>query len=213
MLEGRIDEISHYRAHPFVIICLPGQAIHSRTAGHGCDQNRSGPQTAIAEITVQAILNPSPTSEIKNSTPVPDGEISSVSSAPTISPSATLEVASPTPEVPLYTCEIDYFRSLPEDGPQKAGAQIRKTWVIRNTGNTAWSGSNVEIKWVGGINLCDRDSIEWSAEVKPGETFAFNLDLAMLAMATDKLQIVQWGLVDPAKNVFCKLYFVIPYTY
>jgi len=170
-------------------------------------------QTAIAEITVQAILNPSPTIEINNSTPVPDGGVESVASATTANPSATLEAPSPTPLVPRYTCEIDHTRSLPEDGPQKAGTQVRKTWVIRNTGNIAWSGSSVEIKWVGGTNLCDKECIEWSAEVKPGETFIFDLDLAMPAKLTDKPQIVQWGLVDPANNVFCKLYFVVPYTY
>lgn len=170
-------------------------------------------QTAIAEITVQAILNPSPTTGINISTPMPEGEVETITNSAIASPSANLEAPSPTPLVPRYTCEIDHTRSLPEDGPQKAGAQVRKTWAIRNTGNTAWSGSTVEIKWVGGINLCDKECVEWPAEVKPGETFIFDLNLVMPAKTTDKPQIVQWGLVDPANNVFCKLYFVVPYTY
>lgn len=170
-------------------------------------------QTAIAEITVQAILNPSPTVEMVQSTPMPEDGVVSVALEETASPSPTLALASPTPFIPLYTCEIDHSQSLPEDGPQKAGSQVRKTWAIRNTGNTAWSGSSVEIKWIGGVNLCDKDCVEWPVEVKPGETFTIDLDLAMPAKATDKPQIAQWGLVDPANNVFCKLYFVVPYTY
>lgn len=174
-------------------------------------------QTAMAEITVQAILNPSPTLQPLQSTPLPSATTSAeLAGSGTDEALATAEVsptATATPVPPVYACQIDKTQSLPEDGPQPAGAEIEKVWVIRNSGNVAWTSGNVNIKWVGGVNLCEKDCLEWEGVVNPGETIRLTVDLAVPKMPLDKMQIVQWGLVNSDKEIFCKLYYQIPYVY
>ena len=173
-------------------------------------------RTAIAEITVQAILNPtSPSSTLTSSPPPEDKAIGTAESTETpISSKNEIQIESTAANVePVYACAIDLSASLPKDGPQPAGEKIEKTWVIRNSGNVVWSPENVRIKWVGGVNLCDQDCQDWSGQIKPGDKYIVKIDLSMPALPTNKIQLVEWGLVNPANEIFCKLYYVIPYVY
>ena len=173
-------------------------------------------QTAIAEITVQAILNPAPTIATLTSSPLPKG-FGEEAVETTVTPTSTTDEinieATVTPIEPLYACTIDQAASLPNDGSQPAGEKIEKIWVIRNSGNVAWTTENVRIKWVGGVNLGDQDCLDWSGQVKPGDKYSIKINLSMPALPTSKMQIVEWGLVNSANEIFCKLYYLIPYVY
>lgn len=81
-------------------------------------------RTAIAEITVQAILNPQPPLATTTNTPYPnDVEMNSVDLIET-PPSFESEIEIETtdiPVAPVYACTIDMDASLPKDGPQRIG--------------------------------------------------------------------------------------------
>lgn len=169
-------------------------------------------QTAVAEITIQAILNPSPTPIAAAATPEPvqtqtseieEGQVPLEDAKPTL----TL-----TPVVEIYSCEIDESKSQPANIPQKASAEFIKTWTVRNTGNIAWSSANVRLKWVGGINLSDADQVDWLHRIEPGQTVELNVDIRVPNKKTVKSQVVGWGLVNEQNEIFCKLYLVIPYV-
>jgi hypothetical protein len=165
-------------------------------------------RTAIAEITVQAILNPTSPAVTLTSVPIPEAKEIAIQSTETPN-FQEVEI----PVEPVYACSIDQSASLPKDGPQPAGEKVEKIWVIRNSGNVAWNAENVKIKWVGGVNLCDQDCQDWSGQVKPGDEYTLKIDLTMPSIATNKVQIVEWGLVNPANEIFCKLYYLIPNVY
>jgi hypothetical protein len=172
-------------------------------------------QTAIAEITVQAILNPTPISLVKTIAPSVQDQVSETPDSLLQTDTPEAPMVSPTPPLPepVYSCAIDQSLSLPQDGPQPAGIRLQKTWVVKNTGNVAWTSENIEMKWLGGVNLGDSDVIGWPHSIKPGETYAFKIDMIIPERPTDKMQIVEWGLVNQNKDIFCKLYFLIPSIY
>lgn len=173
-------------------------------------------QTAIAEMTVQAILNPTPLIATITSSPLPTdfGEkAAETTETPTPTTEEIIIKSTAVPIEPLYACSIDQAASHPNDGPQPAGEKIEKIWGIRNSGNVAWTSENVRIKWVGGVNLGEQDCLDWSSQVGPGDEYTVRLDLSMPALPTNKTQIVEWGLVNSANEIFCKLYYLIPYVY
>lgn len=100
-------------------------------------------RTAIAEMTVQAILNPTPLMATVISSPIPNnsGEETTETLTPTRE-EIKIEVTA-APVEPIYVCAIDLAASLPKDGPQPAGEKVEKTWVIWNSGNVAWTSENV----------------------------------------------------------------------
>lgn len=173
-------------------------------------------QTAIAEITVQAILNPALPLAAITSSPIPKGldtETAEITETPNSTEVEIQVELTEVPVKPVYACVIDLSASLPKDGPQPAGEKIEKSWVIRNSGNVAWTTENVRIKWVGGVNLYDQDFLDWSGQVQPGDEYSIKINLSMPAHPTNKMQIVKWGLINPANEIFCKLYYLIPYVY
>jgi hypothetical protein len=171
-------------------------------------------RTAIAEITVQAILNPAtPTATLTKSLLPNETSPAQLTGTPTFQESEIQVEQTSVPVESVYACVIDMGASLPKDGPQPAGEKIAKTWAIKNSGNVTWVAENVRIKWVGGVNLCDQDCMEWSSPVKPGDKYVVKIDLSMPSLPTNKVQIVEWGLVNPANEIFCKLYYLIPYVY
>lgn len=171
-------------------------------------------RTAIAEITVQAILNPATPAATLTRSPLPKETASTESTGtPTYQENEIQVEQTSVPVEPVYACVIDMDASLPKDGPQPAGEKIAKTWVIKNSGNVAWAAENVRIKWVGGVNLWDQDCIEWTGQVKPGDKYIVKIDLSMPSLPTNKVQIVEWGLVNPENEIFCKLYYMIPNVY
>jgi len=171
-------------------------------------------RTAIAEITVQAILHPAtPAVSITSSPSATKIVITQSTGTPTSQNIANQVEQTPIPFEPVYACVIDTDASLPLDGPQRAGEKVEKTWVIRNSGNVDWMAENVRVKWIGGVNLCEQDCIEWSGQVKPGGSYMLKIELSMPVLPTDKPQIVAWGLVNPENEIFCKLYYLIPNVY
>ncbi|MBM3136588.1 MAG: hypothetical protein FJZ98_00185 [Chloroflexi bacterium] len=105
------------------------------------------------------------------------------------------------------------MRRFQKMGLRELVKKIKKTWVLRNSGNLDWTAENVKIKWVGGINLCDQDCLDWNGQVKPGGKYTLVIELSMPSIPTNKTQIVAWGLVNPSNEIFCKLYYLIPYVY
>jgi hypothetical protein len=171
-------------------------------------------QTAVAEMTVQAILNPTSNAIIQTDIPA-DKMGETPEPLPTQIETPGKIIASPTAPLPepVYACNINLSLSLPVNGPQPAGAEITKKWVVKNTGNVAWNSENVKFKWVGGVNLSDSDSMELQGVIKPGDTQEFTMIMQLPEKPSNRNQIIEWGLVNQENQIFCKLYYLISSTY
>jgi len=174
-------------------------------------------QTALAEMTVQAILNPSVTPSIATDTPQPNqspGSESELSaSSEDYSEIDIPPVITETPIEEIFRCEIIMDQSLPGDGAQPAGAEIDKSWVVKNTGNVFWTNDKVKMKWVGGVNLGKEDQVDLSKITKPGDTIELSVSITIPGKVTSKMQIMEWALVNPRNEIFCKLYYLISYSF
>lgn len=169
-------------------------------------------RTAVAEMTAQAILHPPTEAATATIAPMPEATATPQPNAAENSDTEGL-VSKDAPGELIFACEIDQARSLPPDGPQPADASQEKTWLVRNSGSAPWTSQTVRLKWVGGMRLCPDDRQAWMGKVMPGETVLLSVKMQMPAEATDKPQIVEWGLVNPQNEIFCKLYYQIPYIY
>ena len=180
-------------------------------------------QTAIMEITVQAILNPTdtPIPSILNrpttaaeSTAVPistsssSGGSSSGSSGGSGGKSGT-PLPTWTPDV--YICE--YVSQNPLDKPQMTGADYDMVWTIRNTGVATWNTSEYYVKWLGGSDLSPSHTYPLTNNVAPFEIVDIVVDIKIPTNPTTDLQISRWGIVNDNGDVFCKFFHAIPSTY
>ena len=180
-------------------------------------------ETAVMEITVQAILHPS-------STPIPETIVQT--------PAATLTIAVPvsapggtggnsggssgssggtsgsplatrTPDV--YICE--YITQNPPDKPQMTGADYDMVWTIRNTGIATWNTSEYYVKWLGGSDLSPRHTYPLPNNVVPSGIVDIIVDIQIPTEPMTELQVTRWGIVNDNGDIFCKFFHAIPSTY
>lgn len=180
-------------------------------------------QTAVMEITVQAILHPS-------STPIPETVVQS----PSEPVNTAIPVSAPggaggssggssggsgsTSEKPLttrtpdvYICE--FVSQDPADKPQMTGANYDMVWTIRNTGIVTWNTSEYYIKWLGGSDLSPNHTYPLPKNVAPSGTVDIVVDIQVPTEPMTDLQVTRWGIVNDNGDVFCKFYHAIPSTY
>ena len=180
-------------------------------------------ETAVMEITVQAILHPS-------STPIPETVVQS----PSVPSSTAIPVSAPggasgnsggnsggsggssgtslatrTPDV--YICE--YVTQVPPDKPQMTGANYDMVWTIRNTGIATWNTSEYYVKWLGGSDLSPSHTYPLPNNVVPSGTVDIVVDIQIPTEPMADLQVTRWGIVNDNGDVFCKFYHAIPSTY
>jgi hypothetical protein len=180
-------------------------------------------ETAVMEITVQAILHPS-------LTPIPETVLQSPSvlsntAVPVSAPggaggssggsSGGSGVTSGTPQPSrtpdVYICE--YVTQFPPDKPQMTGANYDMVWTIRNKGISTWNTSEYYVKWLGGSDLSPSHTYPLPNNVVPSGTVEIVVDIHIPTEPMADLQITRWGIVNDNGDVFCKFYHAIPSTY
>ena len=184
-------------------------------------------QTAMAEMTVQAVLSPSETPLPPTLTPLPTAtqataETQAAGASSSSSSSGSSSGSSSVPPTPkwsslVYKCEI--IDEYPWDGPQPTGADYDKHWIVKNIGKVPWTVGDFYVTCTGGDNLSGavrgRLNQDLPHEVKVGKEVDIFVDIALpkkpiegnVALTTN------FGIVNDNGEVFCKFYHVITVLY
>lgn len=164
--------------------------------------------TVVAQITQDAINNPSstpepaePTATESRPTAVEAAEAEAPTETSTVEPTATKYISGPVTK-PAYACKI--IKQDPRDGyPIEAAGFFDVTWTIQNTGTATWSEDFIYRYWKG-------DQIAKSAhfllprETLPDKTVELTAD--MIAPYELGKYTTWWELVDADGNRVCKFY-------
>jgi hypothetical protein len=133
-------------------------------------------QTAAARLTGTASTFPTPTIE-----PTIDltqtAQAEQTQAAYTATP-PSLPTASPTSEVIalLNKAELITDVTVSDGTPFTAGAAFRKTWRIKNVGESTWTTSYALV-YIDGARMEAPDLVRLPTEVKPGEVVDISVDL------------------------------------
>lgn len=179
-------------------------------------------QTAMAEMTVQAALNPSATPVPPTMTPLPTAtKGTAVPTKPVVVSSSgsggSSGVAIPTWTPDAWKCEI--LDEYPQDYAQMTGWEYDKHWIIKNTGTTTWWGNDVYVKYVEKSysieNISSLKSEKYiDKNVEPGDTIDFYVDIDV---PTNPIAspgyIMEFQMISGVGGLICKFNHNIPYTY
>lgn len=199
--------------------CLPGQS-QEPTANLDLVRTESA-LTVVANITVDAALNPSATPTFPpapTSTPIPPPSATVAESSATISntqttpdnpsaaatkaPTATWKVVQ---SQPALDCKL--INQIPKDGYKiEAGGFFDVTWTVENTGTTAWQDTYVYQYWKG-RQYAKFPMYQLGREVRPDTTI--NLVADMIAPNELGQYETWWRLVDNNGKAFCSFYFSV----
>jgi hypothetical protein len=180
-------------------------------------------QTAVMEITVQAVLNPTITPVPATIVPIPAAventavpvSVSGGSGGSSGGSSGSSGGSSGTP-IPTWTPDVyicEYVTQNPLDKPQMTGANYDMVWSIRNTGVATWNTSEYYVKWLGGSDLSPNHTYPLAKNVAPFESVDIVVDIQVPTNPTDDMQVTRWGIVNDNGDVFCKFFHAIPSTY
>ena len=181
-------------------------------------------ETAVSEMTLQALLNPTATlvptntllptatSSEATTTPKPVSGSGSGSSSGTVSTRAPTAVVMQT-----WATKQDWCQLVSEDPleyAQPAGWNFDKVWTLRNLGTNTWTVGVYNVVWTGGENWSyGATSYPLPHDVKPKETVKILIDVQVPSGVTDQLRVTRWGIANDKGEVFCKFYHTIPSTY
>lgn len=165
-------------------------------------------QAAIAELTQEALLNPSATNTL---TPVPPTatytQTASVTSTftpipPTSTPLPPTATSSPTVTATRsdFNCQVVSF-SPPIDRVYPSGGDFDGRWTFKNTGSEVWNKDNVDFVYLSGTKFQEHvDSVDLSTSISNGEEVQLIVD--MLAPKSSGTYTATWGLKKD-NLVFC----------
>jgi hypothetical protein len=179
-------------------------------------------ETAMMDMTVQAVLHPTITPVPATQTPMPSATAGSpqAPNPPTSSSgggsssggsAAAAGTAFPTSTPDVYICE--FITQNPSDKPQMTGADYDMTWSIRNIGGVTWTKANYYVKWLGGTDLSPQHSYPLPYDVLPKQTLDVTVDIKIPTQPSSALMVTRWGIVNDNGEVFCKFFHAIPSTY
>lgn len=177
-------------------------------------------QTAVMEMTVQAVLHPiasplpvegsaTPTLKLEPGlTPIPLTEAINTDTGDQV----VIPVISGVIHTPVvYQCE--FVSQSPLDKPQAAGANYDMIWTIRNTGIATWNTREYQVKWLGGSDLSPRHQYPLPGNVAPSNSVEIIVDIKIPPNPSDAMLVTRWGIVNDNGDVFCKFYHAVPTTY
>ncbi len=184
---------------------------------------------AMAQLTVDAALNPSATPVPATMTPLPTATVSTVT--PTVkvvssgsssggssssSGGSSSKTAVPTYTPDVYKCEI--INQSPWDGPQMTGWIFDVVWTVKNTGVVTWDKDEYYIVWIEDESTEDSDFspkhlYKFSADVDPYDEVDVVVDFQMPTQPFSKMRVSQWGIVNDNGDIFCRFYYAVTYTY
>ncbi len=183
---------------------------------------------AMAQLTVDAALNPSATPVPATMTPLPTATVSTVtptvkvvysggsSSSSSSSGGSSSKTKVPTHTPDVYKCEI--VNQSPWDGPQMTGWIFDGVWTVKNTGLVTWDQDHYYVEWIEDESTADSDwsprhLYKLSQDVNPYDTVDITVDFQMPTQPFSKLRVSQWGIVNDNGDIFCRFYLAVTYTY
>lgn len=174
-------------------------------------------QTAMAQLTLEAAMMPTPTVALPTLAPVPTYTQVPLATIPPITTSGGSSSGStgtsggtgggivPTWTPDVYKCEL--VNQVPIDGWQWAGDNIDVVFTLKNTGVVTWTTPTYYAKWLGYDDLSPSHTYPLSANVTPGNTGKVTIDVNVpLAPAQYR---TQWALINDNGEAFCKFYFYV----
>ena len=174
-------------------------------------------QTAMAQMTLEAAMKPSPTVALPTLAPVPTYTQVPLATIPVISSGSSSGSGSsgssggsggvviPTWTPAGYKCEL--VNQDPIDGWQWAGDNLDVVFTLKNTGIVTWNAANYYVKWLGYDDLSPTHTYPLSADVAPGKTVKVIIDVDVpLKNAQYR---TQWALINDNGEAFCKFYYYV----
>lgn len=184
-------------------------------------------ETAMSEMTLQAMLNPTatlvptntllPTATSSETTTTPQpvsgsGGGSGSGSGGSVSTRAPTAVVQKTWSTDEYWCQV--LSEDPLEYAQPSGWNFDKTWKIRNIGTKSWNSATFSVVWVDGENWSyGITKYNLPHDVAPKETVDIVIDIQVPLGVTDKPRVTWWGISNNEGKVFCRFYHTIPSTY
>lgn len=179
-------------------------------------------QTAVAKITIEAALNPSPTVEAP-ATPEPEATAipeptATEPSAPTAVPATSVPTLRPTTSgggvaYPTATRragpdQAQLISQEPTDGTVfNPSSEFDGTWTFKNIGTSTWNSNYYYRVAKGATNLATSDRYYLGGNVKPGESVRLVAD--MVAPSTGGRTVTYWELCNDNGAVFYQFYLVV----
>jgi hypothetical protein len=149
-------------------------------------------ETAIAGMTQNA---PTATSVPPTDTPPPTPTVGpSNTPAPTATSTQVFIpwTKTPTATQPVYSCTVTNVSPKSSD-TVKVDADFDGSWTLKNTGTSAWSAGNIDIRYVDGTKFqTSGDLYDLSSDVAPNGTYTVTVD--MKAPSGDGTYTAKWGL-------------------
>ncbi len=186
-------------------------------------------QTAVAEMTVQAALNPTVTSVPATLTPLPTATIGTPVPASSSSSgsggstsggsggsggSSGTKVPTATPDA--WKCKI--VEEYPLDKPQMTGWEYDRHWVIKNVGTTTWWANDVYVEFDDTCTYCENIAYQTkfniNKNVEPGDTIDIFVDIDVPTSPVDLPGFtMEWKMISENGGLICEFWNNIPSTY
>ncbi len=165
-------------------------------------------QTAWADLTAQALLNPSATSTTAP-TETPAATATSTNTPlppPTLAPTNTFIPPTAAPTLTFtpsaYTCQVTALNPA-RNATITKGGDFDLNVTLKNIGTSTWDANNIDFRYLSGAKFQEsKDALDLPKEVKPGETVNFIID--MIANTDTGTQSATWSLVQNGSN-FCTI--------
>ena len=184
---------------------------------------------AMAQLTVDAALNPTDTPVPATITPLPTATLNNITPSPTTkvvysgggSSSSSSSSSSSGTKVPTYTPDVyicEVTNQSPWDGPQMTGWIFDVTWTVKNLGVVTWDPDEYYVTWIEDESTDNSDfspkhTYPLKTEVDPYESIDITVDFQMPTQPFDKIHVSQWGIVNDNGDIFCRFYYAVTYTY
>jgi len=183
-------------------------------------------QTAVAEMTVQAALNPTNTPIPATITPLPTATVgtpvpisssgSSGGSSGSTSGGGSSGTKIPTATPDAWKCQI--VDEFPLDKPQMTGWEYDRHWIIKNTGTTTWWANDVYVKYDDTCTVCENITYQTkffiNKNVVPGDTVDIFVDIDV---PTSPVALpgytMAWNMESGVGGLICEFWNNIPSTY
>ncbi len=206
-----------------LLITSCGGASQEPTPDIGAIQTEAVMQ-AMAQLTVDAAMNPSATPVPPTMTPLPTATLFTAVPTQKISYSGgsssggssggSSGTAIPTWTPDVYKCEI--INQDPWDGPQMTGWMFDAVWTVKNVGVATWDKDEYYVTWIedeSTAHLSPKTTYPLKEDVDPYDTVDIIVDIEIPNKLTDEFQISQWGIVNDNGDIFCRFYLNVTMTY
>ena len=179
-------------------------------------------QTAVAEMTVQAALNPTATSVPATLTPLPTATVgtpvpaSGSSGGSTGGSGGSTGTKAPAATPDAWKCRI--IDEFPLDKPQMTGWEYDRHWIIKNIGTATWWANDVFVEFDETCTICEnityQDKFYINKNVLPGDTVDIVVDIDV---PTSPVSLpgftMAWNMESGQAGLICEFWNNIPSTY